>query len=91
MIAYYLSRSKDEENRFMRAYRCLGLVRNLRILGVFAKLIDVEGKSNYSPLIPRVKEYVEATIRDPMFDHLRDDILTCLRTSKNVVERYVNG
>ena len=87
MIAYYLSRSKDEESRFMRAYRCLGLVRNLRILGVFAKLIYCDGKSMYSALIPRVKDYIEVTLRDPMFDHLRKDILVCLRTPKTIFER----
>ena len=81
MIAYYLSRSKDEEISFMRAYRFLGLVRNLRILGVFVNLFHNEGKIFYASLIPRVRSYIEVTLRDPSFDQMRYDILSTLRTS----------
>ena len=87
LITYYLSCSKDEKNRFMRAYRCLGLIRNLRILGVFEKLICDEGQSFYASLIPRVKRHVEITLQDPSLSLLRDDILAYFRAPKTLVER----
>jgi aminoglycoside/choline kinase family phosphotransferase len=44
--------------RFHRAYEWIGLQRNLRILGVFARLHHRDGKTNYLAHIPRVNTYV---------------------------------
>ncbi|ALM84451.1 aminoglycoside phosphotransferase family protein [Bordetella sp. N] len=43
---------------FHRAYEWMGLQRNLRILGVFARLHHRDGKANYLAHIPRVNTYV---------------------------------
>lgn len=43
---------------FHRDYEWMGLQRNLRILGVFARLNHRDGKSAYLAHIPRVKQYV---------------------------------
>jgi len=44
---------------FHRAYEWMGLQRNLRILGVFARLCLRDGKSGYLAHIPRVLGYVQ--------------------------------
>ena len=43
---------------FHRAYEWMGLQRNLRILGVFARLHHRDGKDGYLQHIPRVNAYV---------------------------------
>ena len=43
---------------FHRAYEWMGLQRNLRILGVFARLNHRDGKRHYLDHIPRVNGYV---------------------------------
>ncbi len=43
---------------FHRAYEWMGLQRNLRILGVFARLHHRDGKAGYLAHIPRVNGYV---------------------------------
>ena len=54
MIAHYLTQSSMEPIAFRAAYAALGVQRNLRILGVFAKLSLDMGKTHYVDLIPRV-------------------------------------
>ncbi len=43
---------------FHRAYEWMGLQRNLRILGVFARLSHRDGKHHYLDHLPRVSAYV---------------------------------
>jgi len=43
---------------FHRDYEWMGLQRNLRILGVFARLNHRDGKASYLAHIPRVNQYV---------------------------------
>jgi len=43
---------------FHRDYEWMGLQRNLRILGVFARLNHRDGKAHYLAHIPRVNQYV---------------------------------
>jgi aminoglycoside/choline kinase family phosphotransferase len=43
---------------FHRAYEWMGLQRNLRILGVFARLNHRDGKAHYLAHIPRMNGYV---------------------------------
>jgi aminoglycoside/choline kinase family phosphotransferase len=43
---------------FHRAYEWMGLQRNLRILGIFARLNHRDGKAAYLAHIPRVNRYV---------------------------------
>ena len=47
MIAHYLSKVRDDHESFLSSYRILGVQRNLRILGIFARLARHQGK--FSP------------------------------------------
>ncbi|SFD68140.1 aminoglycoside phosphotransferase family protein [Roseivivax sediminis] len=53
-IAHYLSATGQDAARFRAAYAALGAQRNLRLLGVFARLAAVRGRTHYVDLIPRV-------------------------------------
>ncbi|AZW45590.1 aminoglycoside phosphotransferase family protein [Bordetella bronchiseptica] len=48
----------DDFAQFHRAYEWMGLQRNLRILGVFARLNHRDGKAIYLSHMPRVNGYV---------------------------------
>lgn len=48
----------DDFADFHKAYEWMGLQRNLRILGVFARLSHRDGKHHYLDHIPRVNAYV---------------------------------
>ncbi|SFL04328.1 aminoglycoside phosphotransferase family protein [Shimia haliotis] len=54
MIERYVARSNVEESEFSAAYHVLGAQRNLRILGIFARLSLHFGKPHYVDFIPRV-------------------------------------
>ncbi len=54
MITRYLDGSDKDRATFDTAYHLLGAQRNLRILGVFARLCLRDGKAHYVDLIPRV-------------------------------------
>lgn len=54
MIARYVAGSGEDDDAFRAAYAVLGAQRNLRILGVFARLGLDHGRAHYIDLIPRV-------------------------------------
>ena len=57
---------------FHRRYEWIGLQRNLRILGVFARLNHRDGKTHYLDHIPRVNTYVrQVAMRYGVFNPLR--------------------
>lgn len=65
MIALYLDRTGGDELSFRRAYALLGAQRNLRILGIFARLCLRDGKAHYVDLIPRVWGHLQHNLRHP--------------------------
>ncbi|MEP5152632.1 phosphotransferase [Planktotalea sp.] len=66
MIARYIAASGRDDTEFRDAYHVLGLQRNLRILGVFARLSMHFGKPSYVDLIPRVWGLVERDLDAPV-------------------------
>ncbi len=65
MIARYIDKSGADPETFETAYRCLGVQRNLRILGVFARLCMRDGKAHYVDLIPRVWAHLGHDLSHP--------------------------
>ena len=53
--------------------RCaiLGVQRNLRILGIFARLAQRDGKADYLALIPRVKQHLLVDLTHPLMRPLQ--------------------
>jgi len=71
MVARYLRQTGLEEASFRAAYAALGAQRNLRILGVFARLSLHFGKPHYAALIPRVWAHLQADLEHPALGGLR--------------------
>ena len=78
MIDRYLAQNPQDEDAFRAAYAILGVQRNLRIVGAFAKLCTVLGKPRYVDLIPRVWEFVERNLAHPALAPLKDHVLETL-------------
>ncbi|MCW1955514.1 phosphotransferase [uncultured Lentibacter sp.] len=78
MIAYYIAKSGHDAARFEAAYALLGAQRNLRILGVFARLSLLAGKPHYIDFIPRVWRYLMRDLAHPLLAEIRDRILSDL-------------
>lgn len=78
MIDRYLAQNPQDEDAFRAAYAILGVQRNLRIVGAFAKLCIELGKPQYIDLIPRVWEFVERNLAHPALapiaDHIRETL-----------------
>ncbi|MEO1292076.1 MAG: phosphotransferase [Pseudomonadota bacterium] len=72
MIERYLSaRPSLDPQAFRAAYACLGAQRNLKIVGIFARLWLREGKDRYLDLIPRVWGYLQEDLAHPALAPLR--------------------
>lgn len=78
MIDRYLAGSGMDPEPFKAAYAVLGTQRNLRILGVFARLVRDYGKPHYIDLIPRVWGHLMRDLGhpalEPVADLLRDSL-----------------
>ncbi|MEQ9692770.1 phosphotransferase [Shimia sp. SDUM112013] len=66
MINRYLDQCELDRETFLAAYALLGAQRNLRILGVFARLCMFSGKPHYVDFIPRVWGYLVRDLQHPL-------------------------
>ena len=74
MIAHYIAKSGWNSDAFTAAYQVLGVQRNLRILGVFARLSLHFNKPHYVDLIPRVWDHLMAGLDHPALTPAADMI-----------------
>ena len=65
-LRHYLGATGRLEEDVLPVFHLLGLQRNLRILGIFARLAQERGKPGYLALIPRVWGHVEASLAAPV-------------------------
>ena len=69
LTRYCELRSKRErdfdEAKFRLAYAVLGAQRNTKILGIFARLAERDGKPQYLRHIPRITSYVRRNLEHP--------------------------
>ncbi|WP_176559271.1 aminoglycoside phosphotransferase family protein [Rubellimicrobium roseum] len=70
MIRRFAEGTGRDEARVAAATAVLGLQRNLRILGVFARLARERGKPAYLALLPRVRAHVEGDLAHPALARL---------------------
>ncbi len=65
MMRHFVGQTGAGTDEFSTACAVLGAQRALRILGVFARLCLVGGKSGYLPLIPRVWKQLQRNLTHP--------------------------
>lgn len=65
MTARYITATGVDADQFAADFALLGLQRNMRILGVFARLSLGAGKPHYVDLIPRVWDHIQTNLTHP--------------------------
>lgn len=75
MIGQFTSSARLDEPSFRLAYDLLSVQRNLRILGVFARLSMAYGRVHYVDYIPRVWAYLIRSLERPGMADLRGRVL----------------
>ncbi len=78
MIDRYIAATGADPETFRTAYAAQGAQRNLRILGVFARLCIVAGKPAYIDLIPRVWDHLKHDLSHPALAKLNRLVLAAL-------------
>lgn len=72
LISQFCDQAKlSDEAAFRRAYAVLGAQRNAKILGIFVRLAERDGKPSYRDLIPRVHTHFVKNLSGENFAELR--------------------
>lgn len=71
MLERYMAASNADPSAFQKAYATLGAQRNLKILGIFARLSKRDGKPDYVALMPRVWAHLQHDLAHPALSDLR--------------------
>ena len=74
-MRHYLGATGRTEEATLPVFHLLGLQRNLRILGVFARLASERNKPGYMSLIPRVWGHIRSSLTAPVARELAPRIL----------------
>mmetsp|Transcript_18289 Transcript_18289/g.29141 ORF Transcript_18289/g.29141 Transcript_18289/m.29141 type:complete len:341 (+) Transcript_18289:2744-3766(+) len=65
LVNRYVAATKQDAELFTADFALLGVQRNMRILGVFARLCLGAGKPHYVDLIPRVWDHIQTNLKHP--------------------------
>lgn len=58
ILNYYLKESKTAQESFLQDYAILSLQRNIKIIGIFARLAARDSKPHYLNLLPRMMKFI---------------------------------
>lgn len=74
LLQHYLDNAKIDEKIFLQDYAILSLQRNIKILGIFARLANRDHKPHYLKLLPRVNNFVKMRLNsgNPIFVDMAD-------------------
>ena len=72
MLQRYIRSAGSDPDEFTKAYHILGAQRNIKIIGIFARLFLRDGKEKYLDLIPRVWNHLQRDLTHPALAELRD-------------------
>jgi len=78
MIDRYITNTNTDPETFHAACCIQSVQRNLRILGIFARLSKVGGKFGYIDLIPRVWEHLKQDLSHPELKKLNELVFNAL-------------
>lgn len=71
MKELYIKLSGQPRELFNKRYAIMGAQRNLKIIGIFARLNKRDGKPQYLDYIPRVWRYLEEDLKHPALAKLK--------------------
>lgn len=76
MTDRYIAAADVDRDDFMSAYNALGAQRNLKIIGIFARLCMRDGKDSYLAHVPRVWDHLMRDLGHGRLGALRSWVLT---------------
>lgn len=91
MIARYCAATGIDQTIFEAAYHCLGAQRNLRILGVFARLCLRDGKAHYVDLMPRVWDHLQRDLDHPTLSPVADLLRAALPAPTSAIRERLRA
>jgi aminoglycoside/choline kinase family phosphotransferase len=71
MIERYLENSKCDKEQFLTDYKILSLQRNVKIIGIFARLAIRDKKESYLNFLPKMFKYVILRFQDDFFSEFK--------------------
>lgn len=73
LYKYFISKTNYHEENFLQDCEIISLQRNVKILGIFARLVLRDKKDKYLEYIPRVKYFVECRLNssNPIFNDIK--------------------
>jgi hypothetical protein len=83
MITRFTTGTGQDHTQFTAQCACLSAQRNLRILGVFARLIQQEKKTKYAAFLPRVWQHIMTDLAHPALSELRAVVTKHLPAPQN--------
>jgi aminoglycoside/choline kinase family phosphotransferase len=72
MLDRYIASSGFDPDAFETAYNVLGAQRNIKIIGIFARLCLRDKKKDYLKYMPRVWAHLQRDLTDPVLADLKD-------------------
>lgn len=91
MIQRYLNASGLREEPFLAAYSALGVQRNLRIMGVFARLCLHAGRPGYIDFLPRVWALIQRELAHPAMATIRPYILDTIPPPTDPIRKILKN
>jgi aminoglycoside/choline kinase family phosphotransferase len=90
MMAHFMTKIDADPDTTMAAFACLSVQRNLRILGVFARLALRDGKNRYIAMIPHIWSMICTDLRHPALADLRKCVEQTLPApEKSAIKDYL--
>lgn len=82
----YIAATGVDGDRFRAAYALLGAQRSLRIMGIFTRLAQRDGKPRYLQFMPRVWDAIQRDLAQPALAPLADAIRGIPAPTRDVVQ-----
>lgn len=82
---YFKQQPHINQEHFMRDYAILGAQRNLKIIGIFARLHSRDSKPHYLDYLPRVWNHLAHDIQHPALSLLKEWLYTHLPSNKHTL------
>lgn len=90
-IARYLDHTDLDPAAFRAAYALLGAQRNLRIMGIFARLCRRDGKLRYLAFMPHTWSLIQRNLAHPDLSDLAALLTGLPDPTPSVIERIAHG
>ncbi len=90
-IARYIAATGVDGDRFRAAYALLGAQRSLRIMGIFTRLAQRDGKRRYLAFMPRVWDAIQRNLAHPALAPLARALEGIPAPGPRVIERIAQA